>query len=743
MLRNIRKEPTVLRRSPPKSFHQSQSTVLPSSCRSSRSRSVWTREVQQEERETVEDEETYPASPVVQQGPQDTALAPGAGQVQVTTEQQIRACAGKVEQAVQSLNVEPDPPSSSVPDIVIAVDEDAAKMKGAGKDGGVLTGKGEEEKVKEAAARVEQSHAKIAPLTSQADSSRGLSDGVARMLQAASVWQKRCIDAEEATQRVYPILSKACSQLQQKQEEEKECRKILSSMKTEVSRLRVRHHDCQQKLSSSQQECRSLVQEVQSLTARLAEREESGGGSGTGGRMDQQDSVSLRAAEMQEELNMSRELIGELKRQVGELRSRNVELENILERYVHLWSPQVAQEEGRRRRIGREEDEREVDLGDLGSLLSSGLVTKARNNWMATWRGEAEKQKEALEHREKEMNALIAVLEETTMQVAVLEEEKEKEKELRTKAERERASSEMRVQEAEQHSKTLAREKSEMQEELKRLQAAVRACQARMYQHSLSLAHQVLPRDAGGAKEHKAQLQHPQSLADPLPPLPHRSLVVDKEQQAVGNSGSCEEDPSSSSSSSSSPPTAAYQSQQVARQEEELLKLRAKVLEQRTWSLKAWQEIQRLNGVKLNLEQELEFFKERMVEEERTKESVATSELLRECLWLAVKEGKALLLSDFVDLPREDKEEYLNRITAILQAASLSSGKEDSLPPNLASASVNDTCIGLMQLLKKEKLKLREAKKQIRELEEQVGHLHEETRRLQEVADMRGYVAVQ
>eukprot|EP00960_Hanusia_phi_P055296 762931-Hanusia_phi.AAC.4 len=336
-------------------------------------------EAQQEERETVEDEETHPAPPVVQRGPEDTAVAPGAGRIQHATEEQGRTSEGKIEQATESLHVAADPPPSNTPEKPIAADEDAAERRGAGRDGGSSTSKGEEEQRREQAARDEPRTARPAALApSQADSSRSLSDGVARMLQAASVWQKRCIDAEEATQRVYPILSKACRQLQQKEEEQKECRKILRSMKSDVDRLRVRHQDCRQMLSSSQQECRSLAQEVQSLTARLAEREESGAGSGSGGRTDGKDSVSLRATEIQEELNMSRELIGELRRQVGELRSRNVELENILERYVHLWSPQVAQEEGRRRTRESEEDERNVDLGDPG-------VRVRRTRGMSTW----------------------------------------------------------------------------------------------------------------------------------------------------------------------------------------------------------------------------------------------------------------------------------------------------------------------------------------------------------------------
>ncbi|EKX33952.1 hypothetical protein GUITHDRAFT_119878 [Guillardia theta CCMP2712] len=697
------------------------------------------KEAQQEEKEPADDDEASAPSPVQTRDSQSAGQPPnGARLVQVAQGQERSTAEGPIDVSPHPPSLKSEPPSSMADDVT-----------GAAEGGRTVEARTERPVMSEKPATREDPPVKDveigqrgkAVVSSHAEGSRSVSDGVARMMQAASVWQKRCIDAEEATQRVYPILSKACSRLQLKVEEEEECRRVISLMKAEVKRLRAWQQDSENKLLASQQECRTLSQQVQSLTGRLADREKEVGG--VSRSVGQEEDASLRTLEMEEELNMSRELIGELKTQVGELRSRNVELENILERYVHLWNPQASQEEERRRRRrGREEEEeREVDLGDLGSLLSSGLVTKARSNWMATWRGEAEKHKEALEHREKEMNALIAVLEQTTMQVAALEEEKERERELRVKAEHEKESSEIRVREAEQHSRLLAREKGELQEEVKRLQAAVRACQARMYQHSLSLAQNALPLPPGGSRELKAaELPHPSSLSDALPPLSHRSLEGSKEEEAAGSKG-IEGDPSSSFSPP--PPAAASHNQQLVRQEEELLKLRAKVLEQRTWGLKAWQEIQRLNGMKLNLEQEVEFFKERIVEDERRKENAATSELLRECLWLAVKENKALLLSDFVNLPSSDREEYMSRVTAVLQAASLSSGKDDSLPPNLASASVNDTCIGLMQLLKKEKAKLREARMRNKELEEEVGRLQDETRKLQEIADMRGYVAVQ
>jgi hypothetical protein len=89
----------------------------------------------------------------------------------------------------------------------------------------------------------------------------------------------------------------------------------------------------------------------------------------------------------------------------------------------------------------------------------------------------------------------------------------------------------------------------------------------------------------------------------------------------------------------------------------ELTSLRSKVLEQRTWSLKAWQQIQTLSSQRLDLQQKLDLFKEeRALKEEDERNNVPRQELaqrtdmLRELLWMAVKENKALATSEALSI---------------------------------------------------------------------------------------------
>ena len=182
----------------------------------------------------------------------------------------------------------------------------------------------------------------------------------------------------------------------------------------------------------------------------------------------------------------------------------------------------------------------------------------------------------------------------------------------------------------------------------------------------------------------------------------------------------------------------------------ELTSLRSKVLEQRTWSLKAWQQIQTLASQRLDLQQKLDLFKEeRALKEEDERNNVPRQELaqrtdmLRELLWMAVKENKALATSEALRIEAGERQEYLERMSLILQAASLSQGSEGSMEPNMALLSCNDALFACMQALKNARFRARHLEARTKALTADLDAASADVQRLRKAVDLRGHVAVE
>ena len=67
-------------------------------------------------------------------------------------------------------------------------------------------------------------------------SSPGVS-GVAKMMQVASEWQRRCIQAEESLQKVFSRVSRMSAAVDSKRQEVADCYQVIGQLKIEVTRL--------------------------------------------------------------------------------------------------------------------------------------------------------------------------------------------------------------------------------------------------------------------------------------------------------------------------------------------------------------------------------------------------------------------------------------------------------------------------------------------------------------------------